>query len=138
MREIILRVKFQRPASRRSLAARVEHCHWSEYVGMSLQERQVTMQVMLGTARWLSTCEFSCASSVSDSFCRVDTPLTETICEFLATVESRLADSFLSRGYGREVCLSGSLRVLSATSKRFYSARNSRQFQHVEVHGATL
>ena len=47
MREIILRVKFQRPASRRSLAARVEHCHWSEYVGMSLQERQVTMQVML-------------------------------------------------------------------------------------------
>ena len=55
MREIILRVKFQRPASRRSLAARVEHCHWSEYVGMSLQERQATMQVMLGMslrARW--------------------------------------------------------------------------------------
>ena len=87
--------------------------------------------------RWLSTCEFSCASSVSDSFCRVDTALTETVGEFLATVESRLADSFHSRGYGRGVFLSDSLRVLAATSKRFYSARNCRQFQHVEDHGTT-
>ena len=39
----------------------------------------------MGSLRWLSTCEFSCASSVSDSFCRVDTALTETVCEFLAT-----------------------------------------------------
>ena len=38
------------------------------------------------------------ASSVSDSFCRVDTGSTETVCEFIATVESRLADSFLARG----------------------------------------
>ena len=75
--------------------------------------------------RWLSTYEFSCASSVSDSFCRVDTASTETVCEFIATVESRLADSFLSRGYGHDACLSDSLRVLAATSKRFYSARNS-------------
>ena len=88
--------------------------------------------------RWLSTCEISCASSVSDSFCRVDTALTETVCEFLSTVESRLADRFLSRGYGRDVCLSDNLRVLSATSKRFYSARNCRQFQHVVVHSTTL
>ena len=42
---------------------------------------------------------------MSDSFCRVDTALTETVCEFLATVESRLADSFLSHGYARDVCL---------------------------------
>ena len=74
---------------------------------------------------------------MSDSFCRVDIALTETVCEFLATVESRLADSFLSRGYGRGVFLSDSLRVLAATSKRFYSARNCRQFQHVEDHGTT-
>ena len=74
---------------------------------------------------------------MSDSFCRVDTALTETVCEFLATVESRLADSFLSCGYGRDVFLSDSLRVLAATSKRFYSARNCRQFQHVEDHGMT-
>ena len=66
---------------------------------------------------------------MSDSFCRVDTFLTETVCEFIATVESRLADSFLSRGYGHDVFLSDSLRVLAATSKRFYSARNCRQFQ---------
>ena len=75
---------------------------------------------------------------MSDSFCRVDTALTGTVCEFLATVESRLAASFLSHGYARDVCLSDSLRVLAATSKRFYSARNCRQFQHVEVHGTTL
>ena len=74
---------------------------------------------------------------MSDSFCRVDTALTETVGEFLATVESRLADSFHSRGYGRGVFLSDSLRVLAATSKRFYSARNCRQFQHVEDHGKT-
>ena len=74
---------------------------------------------------------------MSDSFCRVDTALTETVCEFLATVVSRLADSFLSRGYGRDVFLSDSLRVLAATSKRLYSARNCRQFQHVEDHGTT-
>ena len=71
---------------------------------------------------------------MSDSFCRVETALTETVGEFLATVESRPADSFLSRGYGRGVFLSDSLRVLAATSKRFYSARNCRQFQHVEDH----
>ena len=76
-------------------------------------------------------------SATISSFCRVDTALTETICEFRATVESRLADSFLSRGYGRDVFLSDSLRVLAATSKRFYSGRNCRQFQHVEVHGTT-
>ena len=87
--------------------------------------------------RWLSTCEFSCASSVSDSFCLVDTALTETVCEFLATVESRLPDSFLSRGYGPDVFLSDSLRELAATSKRFYSAINCRQFQYVEGHGMT-
>ena len=74
---------------------------------------------------------------MSDSFCRVDTASTETGCEFIATVESRLADSFLSRGYGHDACLSDSLRVLAATSKRFYSARNCRQFQHVEYHGTT-
>ena len=74
---------------------------------------------------------------MSDSFCRVDTASTETVCEFIATVESRLADSFLSRGYGPDVFLSDSLRVLAATSKRFYSARNCRQFQHVEDHGMT-
>ena len=58
MREIKLRVKFQWAANRRSLAARVEHCHWSEYVGFSLQESQATMQVMLGVslqARWDAT-----------------------------------------------------------------------------------
>ena len=74
---------------------------------------------------------------MSDSLCRVDTAWTETVCEFLATVVSRLADSFLSRGYGRDVFLSDSLRVLAATSKRFYSASNCRQFQHVEDHGTT-
>ena len=67
----------------------------------------------------------------------MDTALTEAVCEFLATVDSPLADSFLSRGYGRDVFLSDSLRVLAATSKRFYSARNCRQFQHVEDHGTT-
>ena len=75
---------------------------------------------------------------MSDSFCRVDTALTETVCEIIATIESRLADSFLSGGYGSDVGLSDSLRVLAATSKRFYSARNCRQFQHVEDHGTTL
>ena len=58
MREIKLRMKLQRAANRRSLAARVEHCHWSEYVGVSLQESQATMQVILGMslqARWDAT-----------------------------------------------------------------------------------
>ena len=70
---------------------------------------------------------------MSDSFCRVDTALTETVCEFIATVESSLADSFLTRGYGRGLFLSDSLRVLAATSKRFYSARNCQQFQDAEM-----
>ena len=49
MREIKLRVKTLRPASGRSRAARVEPCHCSDvYVGVSLQERRATMQVMLG------------------------------------------------------------------------------------------
>ena len=43
----------------RSRVARVEPCHWSEgYVGVSLQERLATMQVMLGVslrARWDAT-----------------------------------------------------------------------------------
>ena len=43
----------------RSRVARVELCHWSEgYVGVSLQERRATMQVMLGMslrARWDAT-----------------------------------------------------------------------------------
>ena len=46
----------------RSRVARVEPCHWSEghhnYVRVSLQERQATMQVMLGVslrARWDAT-----------------------------------------------------------------------------------
>ena len=58
MREIKLRMKLQRAANRCSLAARVEHCHWSEYVGVSLQESQATMQVILGMslqARWDAT-----------------------------------------------------------------------------------
>ena len=59
MREIKLRVKILRPASGRSPAARVEPCYWSEgYVGVSLQERQAPMQVMLGMslrARWDAT-----------------------------------------------------------------------------------
>ena len=37
----------------------MEHCHWSEgYVGVSLQDRRATMQVMLGVslrARWDAT-----------------------------------------------------------------------------------
>ena len=111
------------------------------YVRGSKRSHQSALQsvtvVDSTTLRWLSTCEFSCASSVSDSFCRVDTASTETVCEFIATVESRLADSFLSRGYGDDACLSDSLRVLAVTSKRFYSARNCRQFQHVEYHGTT-
>ena len=48
-----------RPHSR---AVHMEPCHWSEgrhnYVGVSLQERQATMQVMLGVslrARWDAT-----------------------------------------------------------------------------------
>ena len=51
-----------KPCCRRSQAARVEPCHWSEgrhnNVGVSLQERQATMQVMLGVslrARWDAT-----------------------------------------------------------------------------------
>ena len=59
MREIKLRVKILLPASGRSPAAGVEPCHWSEgYVGVSLQERRATMQVMLGMslrARWDAT-----------------------------------------------------------------------------------
>ena len=59
MREIKLCVKIMRAASRRSPAARVEPCHWSEgYVGVSLQEMRATMQVMLGMslqARWDAT-----------------------------------------------------------------------------------
>ena len=59
MREIKLRVKILRPASGRSPAARVEPCRWSEeYVGVSLQERRATMQVMLGMSlreRWDAT-----------------------------------------------------------------------------------
>ena len=78
--------------------------------------RETVERVISFILRWLSTCEFSCAGSVSDSFCRVDTALTETVCEFLATVESRLADSFLSRGYGRDVFLSDNQRALEATS----------------------
>ena len=70
---------------------------------------------------------------MSDSFCGVDTALTETVCEFIASVESSLADRFLSRGYGRGLFLSDSLRVLAATSKRFYSVRNCRQFQDAET-----
>ena len=60
--EIKLRVQVLRPASGRSRAAHVEPCHWSEghhnYVGVSLQERRATMQVMLGVslrARWDAT-----------------------------------------------------------------------------------
>ena len=46
MREIKLRVK----SCGRSRVARVEPCHWSEgYVGVPLQERRATMQVMLGS-----------------------------------------------------------------------------------------
>ena len=109
---------------------------WNRHVDC-IVKKAAKRVYMLYQLRWLSTCEFSCASSVSDSFCRVDTASTETVCEFIATVESRLADSFLSRGYGHDACLSDSLRVLAATSKRFYSARNCRQFQHVEYHGTT-
>ena len=43
----------------RSRVARMEPCHWLEgYVGVSLQERRATMQVMLGMslrARWGAT-----------------------------------------------------------------------------------
>ena len=59
MHEMKLRVQVLRPRSR---AVRVEPCHWSEgrhnYVGVSLQERRATMQVMLGVslqARWDAT-----------------------------------------------------------------------------------
>ena len=53
MHEIKLRLKILRPASGRSRAARVEPCHWSVgYVGVSLQERQATMQVMLWMSLW--------------------------------------------------------------------------------------
>ena len=52
----------------------------------------------------------------------------QTVCEFIATVESRQADSFLSRGYVHNLFLSDSLRLLAATSKRFYYVRNGRQF----------
>ena len=62
MHEMKLRVQVMRPASRRSRAARMEPCHWSEgrhnYVGVSLQEMRATMQVMLGVslpARWDAT-----------------------------------------------------------------------------------
>ena len=43
------------PAGGQPALARVDHCHWSDYVGVSLQESQATMQVMLGMslrARW--------------------------------------------------------------------------------------
>ena len=47
------------PAAGLSRLARVEPCHWAEgYVGVSLQERRATMQVMLGMslrARWDTT-----------------------------------------------------------------------------------
>ena len=52
MHKMKLHVQVLRPAGRRSRAARVEHCHWSEgrhnCVGVSLQEIRATMQVMLG------------------------------------------------------------------------------------------
>ena len=68
----------------------------------------------------------------------MDTALTETLREFRAIVENSLADNFLSGGYGHGVCLSESLRVISATCKRFYCARNCRQVQHVDDHDTKL
>ena len=54
MHEMKLHVQVLRLASWRSRVARVEPCHRSEgrhnYVGMSLQERRYTMQVMLGVS----------------------------------------------------------------------------------------
>ena len=70
---------------------------------------------------------------MSDSFCRVDTALTETVCEFIATIESRLADSFLSRGYGHDVFLSDSLRVLTATKGGYPLASFLAQVQCLTV-----
>ena len=62
MQEMKLRVQVIGPAGRRSRAARIETCQWSEgrhnYVVVSLQERRATMQVMLGVslrARWDAT-----------------------------------------------------------------------------------
>ena len=54
-----MKLNFASKSCDRSRVARVEPCHWSEgYVGVSLQERQATMQVMLGVslqARWDAT-----------------------------------------------------------------------------------
>ena len=59
MHAIKLRVQVLRPSRAARVEAHVEPCHWSEgrhnYVGVSLQERRATMQVMLGVtlrARW--------------------------------------------------------------------------------------
>ena len=63
---------------------------------------------------------------MSGSFCRVDTALTETVCEFIATVEGRLADSFLSRRYGRLYSTTATIRhgiivFLNIDSSRLFS-----------------
>ena len=59
MPEMKLRMQVLWPAR---VEARVEPCHWSEgrhnYVGLTLQERRATMQLMLGVslrARWDAT-----------------------------------------------------------------------------------
>ena len=47
-----MKLNFACKSCGRSRVARVESCHWSEgYVGVSLQERRATMQVMLGMGR---------------------------------------------------------------------------------------
>ena len=54
-----MKLNFACKSCGRSRVARAEPCHWSEgYVGMSLQARRSTMQVMLGVslrARWDAT-----------------------------------------------------------------------------------
>ena len=54
-----MKLNFACKSCGRSRVARMEPCHWSKgYVGVSLPERQATMQVMLGVslqARWDAT-----------------------------------------------------------------------------------
>ena len=54
-----MKLNFASKSCSRSQVARVEPCHWSEgYDGVSLQEMQATMQLMLGMslrARWDAT-----------------------------------------------------------------------------------